>query len=115
MGRILVRTAAGFYREFNECKAEMPVGVDLAEVDASLWLNELEMSFTAAFILFLNYVSHLMNKCWSKLFKRASFFTFLVCGFSELIIDIIKSWISFYVSLLGLLSVLIDLNSSEFR
>jgi hypothetical protein len=31
---------AGFDREVKECIAETPVGVDLADVDASLWQKE---------------------------------------------------------------------------
>ncbi len=47
---------AGLDKEFRECKVATPVGVDLAEVDASLWqiVIAVEMSLTAAFILFLN-------------------------------------------------------------
>ena len=40
-GRTLLINVAGFDREVSECKAETPVGVDLAEVEASLWQKEL--------------------------------------------------------------------------
>ena len=35
-GRTLVVRVAGLDKEFRECKVATPVGVDLAEVDASL-------------------------------------------------------------------------------
>jgi len=40
IGSILLIVTAGFYREVKECIAETPVGVDLADVDASLWQKE---------------------------------------------------------------------------